>query len=92
MKKFVYLYFGGNPPKSVEEGKAVMQAWMNYFSKMGDKIADGGAPIGPQKICGQPSISSSRWIFHSECRRPRRSCRAHSGSPAHHVGWFNRGV
>jgi hypothetical protein len=26
MKKFVYLYFGGNPPKSAEEGKAVMQA------------------------------------------------------------------
>jgi hypothetical protein len=52
MKKFVYLYFGGNPPKSAEEGKAVMQAWMSYFSKMGDKIADGGAPIGPQKSVG----------------------------------------
>jgi len=52
MKKFVYLYFGGTPPKSAEEGKAVTQAWMNYFSKMGDKIADGGAPIGPQKSVG----------------------------------------
>ena len=53
MKKCVYLYFGGNPPKSAEEGKSVMQAWMNYFSNMGDKIADGGAPIGPQKSVGQ---------------------------------------
>ena len=52
MKKFVYLYFGGNPPKSAEEGQAVMQAWMAYFGKMGDRIVDGGAPIGPQKSVG----------------------------------------
>ena len=29
-----------------------MQAWMTYFEKMGNKIADGGAPIGPQKSVG----------------------------------------
>ena len=52
MKKFLYLYFGGNPPKSPEEGRAVMQAWMAYFGKMGDKIVDGGAPIGPQRAVG----------------------------------------
>jgi len=52
MKKFLYLYFGGNPPKSPDEGKAQMQAWMTYFGKMGDKIVDGGAPIGPQKSVG----------------------------------------
>ena len=52
MKKFVYIYFGGNPPKSAEEGKAAMANWMAYFARMGDKIADGGAPIGPQKSVG----------------------------------------
>jgi len=52
MKKFLYLYFGGNPSKSPDEGKAQMQAWMTYFGKMGDKIVDGGAPIGPQKSVG----------------------------------------
>ncbi|HXC55703.1 MAG TPA: YciI family protein [Rhizomicrobium sp.] len=52
MKKFLYLYFGGNPPKSADEGKALMQAWMAYFAKMGERMADGGAPIGPQKTVG----------------------------------------
>src|SRR5258708_3597804 len=52
MKKFLYLYFGGNPPKSPEEGKAVMADWMAYFAKMGDKFADPGAPIGPQHTAG----------------------------------------
>ncbi len=52
MKKFLYLYFGGNPPKSAEEGKAMMENWMAYFGRMGDRIVDGGAPIGPQKSVG----------------------------------------
>jgi hypothetical protein len=51
-KKFLYLYFGGNPPKSAEEGQKVMQDWMAYFGKMGDKIVDGGAPLGPHKAVG----------------------------------------
>ena len=53
MKKFLYLYFGGNPPKSPEEGKALMDDWMAYFARMGDRFADGGAPIGPQKTVGK---------------------------------------
>lgn len=60
MKKFLYLYFGGNPPKSAEEGKAVMADWMAYFGKMGDRIADGGAPIGPQKsVAGKHDVRVS---------------------------------
>ena len=37
-KKFLYLYSGGNPPKSPEEGKAMMDAWMGYFGKLGPAI------------------------------------------------------
>ncbi|HEX4303375.1 MAG TPA: hypothetical protein VHZ78_11315 [Rhizomicrobium sp.] len=55
MKKFLYLYFGGNPPKSPEEGKALMNDWMAYFARMGDKFADPGAPIGPQQTVGHGS-------------------------------------
>jgi hypothetical protein len=29
-----------------------MQAWMAYFGKLGDKIVDGGAPLGPHKSVG----------------------------------------
>lgn len=52
MKKFLYLYFGGNPPASEDAGKAVMAAWMAYFGKMGDRIVDGGAPLGPHRAVG----------------------------------------
>ena len=36
MAKFLYLYHGGGPPSSPEEGQKVMQAWMAYFGRMGD--------------------------------------------------------
>jgi hypothetical protein len=52
MAKFLYLYFGGSPPKSPEEGKKVMDAWMAWFGKVGDKVADGGAPLGSRKSVG----------------------------------------
>lgn len=52
MKKFLYLYFGGDAPQSAAEGQKTMQAWMAYFARMGDKIVDGGAPLGPHKSVG----------------------------------------
>ena len=52
MKKYLYLYFGGNPPETAEAGKAVMADWMAYFQKMADKMADGGAPLGAHKTVG----------------------------------------
>ncbi len=52
MKKFLYLYFGGNPPESAEAGRALMADWMGYFQKMGDKMADGGSPLGANRAVG----------------------------------------
>lgn len=59
MAKFLYLYFGGSPPKSPEEGKKVMDAWMAWFGKVGDKMADGGAPLGPRKSIGGSAASAA---------------------------------
>ena len=52
MKKFLFLYMGGMEPKSPEEGKKIMDAWMAWFGRVGDKIVDGGAPLGPRKTVG----------------------------------------
>ena len=52
MAKFLYLYHGGNPPASPEEGEKVMQAWMAYFGRMGEKIVDGGAPLAASRAVG----------------------------------------
>lgn len=59
-KKILYRYFGGNPPATPDAGKAAMEAWMAYFAKMGDKIVDGGAPLGPHmSVGGKPSTNPS---------------------------------
>jgi hypothetical protein len=56
MAKFLYLYHGGGPPASPEEGEKVMQAWMAYFGRVGEKLLDGGAPLGPSRsIKGAPN-------------------------------------
>jgi hypothetical protein len=49
MAKFLYLYTGGNPPASAEEGQKIMQAWMDYFARMGPHIVEGGAPLGARQ-------------------------------------------
>jgi hypothetical protein len=56
MAKFLYLYMGGNPPASPEAGEKIMQAWRAYFGKMGDRIVDGGAPLGGRvSVSGAPT-------------------------------------
>lgn len=56
MAKFLYLYHGGGRvAPSREEGQKIMQAWMDYFARMGDKIVDGGAPLAPsRRVAGAP--------------------------------------
>jgi|SRR5271155_4376039 hypothetical protein len=67
--KYLFLYSGGNPPKSEAEGKAMMGAWMAYYGKLGDKIVDGGAPFAPgSKTIGKasPSHASGYTIIAAE--------------------------
>lgn len=50
MPKFIYLYKGPATDMSAmspEESKAVMDQWNAYYGKLGDKMADGGAPFMP---------------------------------------------
>ena len=55
MAKYLYLYSGGHPPASPDDGKKIMNAWMTYFGKMGSHIVDGGAPLGARKsLAGAP--------------------------------------
>ncbi|MVA96331.1 hypothetical protein GN330_03605 [Nitratireductor sp. CAU 1489] len=49
MPKFLYVYHGGSVPETEEEGKKVMQAWMDWMGSLGDAIVDGGNPVGMSK-------------------------------------------
>lgn len=52
MNTYLFLYYGGTEPSSPEEGEAMMDAWLAYFSKIGHHLADGGAPIGARSSVG----------------------------------------
>ena len=41
MKKFVFLYYGFEPPT-----QEIKDAWSNWFASVGDKIVDSGNPFG----------------------------------------------
>lgn len=46
MPKFLYAYHGGKQPESPEEGAKAMEAWSQWFDKMGDAVVDAGNPVG----------------------------------------------
>ena len=47
MPKFLFVYHGGGMPESEEAAKKAMQAWRSWFESLGDRIVDGGNPVGP---------------------------------------------
>jgi hypothetical protein len=44
MANFVLVYHGGRMPESPEEGAQVMQAWTDWFGRLGAALVDGGNP------------------------------------------------
>jgi hypothetical protein len=45
---YVILYSGGSMPESESEQKAVMQAWEDWYSRIGNALVDAGNPFGPK--------------------------------------------
>ncbi|MFD2205932.1 YciI family protein [Kiloniella antarctica] len=46
MAKYLFIYHGGAKPENQEDGKKAMAAWMEWFESIGDKVIDGGNPVG----------------------------------------------
>jgi len=59
MPKFLFIYSGGGPPSTPEEGQNVMAAWMAYFQKLGPAVIDGGAPLGLRRTVGGSAQSGA---------------------------------
>lgn len=46
MAKYLFVYHGGKPPESPEEGEKVMAAWGAWLGGIGEDLVDGGNPVG----------------------------------------------
>ena len=61
MGKYLLLYTVGNtnPPQTVAERAAVMQAWMDWFGRLGSAVADAGNPTSPlgKTVASNGSVS-----------------------------------
>ena len=45
---YVILYSGGSMPESESEQQAAMQAWEDWYSRIGNALVDAGNPFGPR--------------------------------------------
>ena len=71
MARYLFVYHGGSAPESPEEGAKIMQAWQDWMGGMGDKVVDGGAPVGMSQTVsgsgvdanGGPNPASGYGIF-----------------------------
>lgn len=57
MPKFLFGYHGGGMPETPEEGQKAMAAWAAWYAEMGDKVVDGGAPVGQSSTVGKDGIT-----------------------------------
>ncbi len=47
MADYVLLYSGGSMPETEEEQAGVMQAWTDWYQRIGAALKDGGNPFTP---------------------------------------------
>ena len=50
MANYLLVYHGGSTPDSPEEGAKVMQAWNDWYAKLGAAVVDGGNPASRTKV------------------------------------------
>lgn len=46
MAKFLFVYHGGTPPQSKEEGAMIMKSWTAWLESLGSAAVVAGAPVG----------------------------------------------
>lgn len=60
MANFLLVYHGGSMPETQEDQAKVMQAWTDWFAKLGPAVVDGGNPASQTRVLGADgSIGSS---------------------------------
>lgn len=57
MANYIFVYHGGRPPKSPEEGAKFMARWRTWASDLGDAMIDPGSVVGKSKTVGATGVS-----------------------------------
>ena len=58
MANYLLVHHGGGAPESEAEQATVMQAWTDWFGKLGPAIVDGGNPASQSKaVAADGSVS-----------------------------------
>lgn len=57
MAKFMFIYHGGKPPETPEQGEKVMAQWMAWMGSLGAALVDGGNPAGPSKTVSTAGVA-----------------------------------
>ena len=52
MSNFLLLYHGGSRPEDPAEQAKVMEAWTDWFGKLGSALVDGGNPASQTREIG----------------------------------------
>lgn len=56
MPRYLYVYHGGGTPPP-EEAAAAMAKWTAWLGGMGDKLVEGGAPVGLSKTVSPGGVA-----------------------------------
>ncbi len=60
MAKYLFVYHGGENPKTEAEVKEVLDAWGTWMGSMGAAVIDGGNPVGMSStVNGDGSVSDN---------------------------------
>lgn len=57
MAKFIFVYHGGKAPSDPAEMEKVMAAWNDWYGTMGDKVLDGGGPVGKSSTVSTSGVA-----------------------------------
>jgi hypothetical protein len=59
MPKYLFIYHGGDQPKSQEEGDRVMAEWRSWIDQAGKAMVDAGNPTGGNRtVAPNGSVSN----------------------------------
>ncbi len=59
MPNFIFAYHGGKRPDTPEAIEAEMQQWNNWYASMGDRLVDGGGPVGTSRTVTSSGVENN---------------------------------